>query len=261
MTNFSGEVIIETSRKPGFNPCSFEKINRPVNIPRFVAGTDDYGRPLTLHGGTAINPTIFPLSRLSSDMDFAFAENLSTDETVEWREKIHKFPREHATDEGYTTNKKSIRSRVMDKLACSLVRFNDRADSLKIEVSRIVRNRALPPTETATRTEGVNPDLNIRARAPIDMFAGEIVALTNRGAPRDPYDANDMLDFNLFGEQDPNPPRKRAVLCLAITGARRRADSTWKKIDDITEIHVKKDLENRTSKLNNYDLAAVKTRV
>ena len=79
----------------GFVRDTFEKVCRLANVLDFMEQDMVLKNSLALKGGTAINLTIFDLSRLSVDIDLDFAEALGRAEMLEKRgdiaERIRKY--------------------------------------------------------------------------------------------------------------------------------------------------------------------------
>ena len=89
------------ARELGFIRDSFEKMSRLIEILQVVNSDDELGSLLALKGGTAINLTMFNLPRLSVDIDYDFAQNLTRDETMEKRERISELLGRYMLSEGY----------------------------------------------------------------------------------------------------------------------------------------------------------------
>ena len=81
--------INRKARELGFVWDTFEKVCRLAEILDFIQKDALLSDILALKGGTAINLTIFNnLPRLSVDIDFDFAENISREEMLAVRAQI-----------------------------------------------------------------------------------------------------------------------------------------------------------------------------
>ena len=88
MPQFNRRELDERSRQYGFNRDTFEKVLRLKIILEYFNSQDYLKEHLLLKGGTAINLTIFNLSRLSVDIDLDFVPNLPREETMSAREAV-----------------------------------------------------------------------------------------------------------------------------------------------------------------------------
>ena len=73
MPTYDKAVLTEQARRLGFITAPFEKMTRLTEILRFMSDTDELRETLALKGGTAINLTIFILSRFPISTFFRIA--------------------------------------------------------------------------------------------------------------------------------------------------------------------------------------------
>jgi predicted nucleotidyltransferase component of viral defense system len=249
------------ARELGFTRDAFEKMSRLTEVLRFIDAERELNPLLALKGGTAINLTLFNLPRLSVDIDLDFAENLAKEETAEKRERINELLGRHMAAEGYALKEKTRRTHALDSFVYSYVNAAGNPDNIKVEINYILRGHTLPSVETTARTDNVFPDFTIRTLAPVEIFAGKIVATTERGAARDLYDLNSMVYFGLFGKPDLTLLRKCAVFYLAVAGSAAAHGFSLRKLEGVTARTVKTDLMPMIRNADRFDFAAAKARV
>jgi predicted nucleotidyltransferase component of viral defense system len=98
-------------------------------------------RYLTLKGGTAINLIFFRnMPRLSVDIDFDFAENLSLDETSLIRETIRNTIGKYTDMNSYNHGKKSKRYHTLDSDKYQYINLAGVRNNIKIEINYSLRS-------------------------------------------------------------------------------------------------------------------------
>jgi predicted nucleotidyltransferase component of viral defense system len=216
---------------------------------------------LVLKGGTAINLTIFNLPRLSVDIDYDFAENMTKEETAAKRERIKAILGQYMVNEGYALKDKSKHTHALDSYVYSYVNAAGNSDNLKVEINYILRSHALPAHEVTARTGGAFPDFTVRTLSPVEIFASKITALTSRAAARDLYDLNNMVHYGLFDESQSTMLRKCTVFYLAVAGEAAAEGFDFKKLADIAYHKIKTDLLPMIRNAERFDFAEAKERV
>jgi predicted nucleotidyltransferase component of viral defense system len=195
MPNYNRIELNRKAQTLGFTRDAFEKMSRLTDVLRFINSERQLNPFLALKGGTAINLTVFNLPSLSLDIDLDFTENLTKDETAEKRERVNEALGGHMATEGYTPNKKSKRTHALDSFVYSYVNSAGNHDIIKIDINYISRAHVLSAIETRSQTGNAFPVFAVRTLAPLEIFASKIVALTGRGAARDLYDLNGMVNL------------------------------------------------------------------
>ena len=87
--------------KYGFQRDTFEKVLRLKKVLECFQQDSLLNKHLVLKGGTAINLTIFPLPRVSVDIDMDYIPNDSREDMLSTREKISETIKNIMEDEGY----------------------------------------------------------------------------------------------------------------------------------------------------------------
>ncbi len=226
----------------GFTRDSYEKMSRLTEILRFLNTQSDLKKLLALKGGTAINLAIFNLPRLSVDIDLDFSKNLSKEEMTEQRERIHEVLSRYMNAEGYLLRDKTKRTYALDSYVYSYTNAAANPDNIKIEINYMLRCHALPIIDITSKSADAFSAFPIRTLAPIEVFAGKIVALSSRAAARDLYDLNNMVYYQLFDEIELVNLRKCAVFYLAITGDMQVQGFNTQRVSEITEKKIRTDL-------------------
>ena len=260
MPTYDKLALGKKARELGFIRDAFEKMSRLTEILQLINEDQELGPMLALKGGTAINLTVFNLPRLSVDIDFDFAENLSKEETAVKRERINEILGRYMTNEGYSLKGKSKHTHALDSFVFSYANAAGNPDNIKIEINYILRYHALPVVEAAAHTGGTFPDFSVRTLSPVEIFASKAVALSDRAAARDLYDINNMLYFGLFSGSDLSLLRKCTIFYLAIAGDLEQQFST-KKLDALTAKLIKTDLYPMIRNTEKFDFVSAKDRV
>jgi predicted nucleotidyltransferase component of viral defense system len=249
------------SRDLGFVRDAFEKMTRLTEFVQFINAEHELCPLLALKGGTSINLTVFNLPRLSVDIDLDFAENLTKDETAAKRERISELIGRYAANEGYTLKDKSKRTHALDSFVYSYTNAAGNPDNIKVEINYSLRSHALPVVEVTANTGGIFPGFPVRTLSPVEIFASKIVALSDRAAPRDLYDLNNMVALGLFDEPDIIMLRKCAVFYMAVAGVVTEQGISFERIKKITPNKVKTDLFPMIRNAERFDLPAARDRV
>jgi predicted nucleotidyltransferase component of viral defense system len=261
MPTYDKLALGRKSRELGFVCDTFEKMARLTVFLQFINANPELSPALALKGGTSINLTVFNLPRLSVDIDLDFAENLSKDETASKRERISELIGRYAANEGYALKDKSKHTHALDSFVYSYTNAAGNPDNIKVEINYSLRCHALPIVGATANTGGIFPDFSVRTLSPVEIFASKIVALSDRAAPRDLYDLNNMVYFGLFDGPDIILLRKCAVFYTAIAGEITAQGIGFERISEITPYKVKTDLFPMIRNAEKFDLPAARERV
>ena len=223
--------------------------------------TEETREFLALKGGTAINLTVFGLPRLSADADLDFNANLTREETQEKRDRINNLLELYMASDGYTKKVKSKRTHILDSHVYSYTGISGNSDNIKVEINYSLRAHVLSAVEMNTQASGIFTPLLIRTLSPVEIFASKIVALSSRAAPRDLYDPNNMVYYDIFNESEVIMLRKCAVLYKAIAGDTSLKDFNFRRIEEITPYKVRTELSPMLRSSEQFDLQAARDRV
>jgi len=260
MPKYDKALLARQARALDFPPYTFEKVARLTEVLRFVNEMPELREALALKGGTAINLTMFPLPRLSVDIDLDFALNLPREEMLARRERVNNLLGRFMAAEGYSERDKSKRSHSLDSTVYAYINAAGNLDNIKVEINYSLRCHVLPTMEAAIGTIAF-ATFPVRTLAPIEIFSSKIVALASRAAARDLYDLNNMVAFNLFSAAELDLLRRCAVFYLAIAGDAGAQALDFQRLDNITPRKIKTDLYPVIRSTERFDFAAVKQRV
>ena len=261
MPTYDKTMLAEQARRFGFIASPFEKMSRLTGILRFLNETDELREALALKGGTAINLTMFNLPRLSVDVDLDFNLNLGRDETRVKRDKINDLLELYMAAEGYMKKGKSKRTYILDSCVYSYTNVAGNSDNIKVEINYSLRSHVLPVVDSVAWASEVFAPFPIRTLAPVEIFASKVVALSDRAAPRDLYDLNNMVQYSLFSGTETDMLRKCAVFYMAVAGDISVSGFNFKRMDDITYHKIKTDLIPVIRNSERFDSQAARERV
>jgi predicted nucleotidyltransferase component of viral defense system len=202
MPKYDKKIISEEAKEKGFIRDGYEKAKRLVEVLRFISGTKELQNSLALKGGTAINFTASVIPRLSVDVDLDLTENLSRETMLNKRARMYAIFDRFMSAEGYSLNPKSKRPYSLDSLVYAYTNSGGTNDNIKIEINYSMRCHILP-TEVRDITWVSDDDqFQINALSPIETYASKIGAFISRGAARDLFDLNGMVESGLFMDDE-----------------------------------------------------------
>jgi predicted nucleotidyltransferase component of viral defense system len=261
VNNYNRVVISKQAAELGFIRDSFEKVYRLAEILSFFEHDPILSRYLALKGGTAINMTIFNMPRLSVDIDFDFAENLTLEETTVLRETIRNTIKRYMDMNGYRLTAKSKNYHTLDSDVYSYISSAGGRDNIKIEINYSLRSHVMPLTKRPIETLGVFAPTAVLSLDPIEIFASKIVALLTRSAVRDLYDVSNMIHLKLFDGTHAETLRKCVVFYMAIETENTPDFLDFHKIDAFTTRDIRMKLKPMLRKQESFDLDAVRKHV
>lgn len=225
-----------------FTRDMLEKVFRLADILKYLNENPLTARTLALKGGTAINLTIFDLTRLSVDIDLDYTVNDSREEMLAQREQITSDIKTYMSTQEYALNQKSRERHSLDSLIFTYRNLGGMPDNIKIEINYSLRAHLFEPQKRAIITKAIMTDTSIFSVVPIEIYAAKINALLSRSAPRDLYDVYNMVYFDLFGGDDRELLRKCAVFYTAISQEQVPKEYSLKRVDSITSQKIKTEL-------------------
>lgn len=134
------KYIEEISNKTGFINSTLEKVERLLNILKWINNHEKISKLLALKGGTAINIAIFNFPRLSVDIDLDLAENIAKDKMIREKECIHSLLVQYLNASNYKINtEKSKNVYALDSIVAEYEDIRGNVDNIKIEVNYMNR--------------------------------------------------------------------------------------------------------------------------
>lgn len=200
---FSREYLERVGAETGFRPDTLEKVLR---LERLLTATRRHpflGERLVLKGGTALN--LFfggPAPRLSVDLDLNYVHAEDRDEMLREKPEVERALRALAEGDHYRLQ--SGRDEHAGRKLYLLYRNGLGSDDhIEIDVNFLHRVPLVPAVER----DGWTPDPDFPCRAMLagteEILAGKILALLDRGAPRD---LDEQLTPVLRDGERPNQP-------------------------------------------------------
>ncbi|MCE5225021.1 MAG: nucleotidyl transferase AbiEii/AbiGii toxin family protein [Porphyromonadaceae bacterium] len=245
----------------GFIRDTYEKVCRLSSVLSFIQSDPLLKESLALKGGTAINLTILDLPRLSVDIDLDYAKSNKRGEMMSERADITEIIRRYMAAEGYELSDRSKTFHSLDSFFFVYINSGGVRDNIKIELNYSLRCHLFPLVHKNVKMHGFLSAAEVLSVAPMEIFAGKIVALLSRAAARDLYDINNMLNYGLFDEAEQDMLRRCAVYYSAVCGDLVPETFDVGRIDSITKYQIKTGLFPVIRKTERFDLAAAQNRV
>jgi predicted nucleotidyltransferase component of viral defense system len=217
---------------------------------------------LALKGGTAINLTVFNLPRLSVDIDLDYSKETDREGMLKDRRLIVEDMEKYMITEGYQKSAKSKTSHSLDSMIFTYHNTAGINDNIKIEINYSMRVHIYPLVHRRIQTGGVLEEFDVLSVDGTEIFGSKIKALLDRAAPRDLYDVDNMIKYELFcGNEERNMLRKCAVFYMAVGNRQVPEKINLNAIDEITWYRIKTDLIPVKRKREKFDLDETKQRV
>ena len=170
---------------------------------------------MVLKGGTAINLIVFPLPRLSVDIDFDFSFDGKRSQMIEKRDEITAIIKKYMEANGYALGNETKTRHALDSFAFHYYnRFGNR-DHLKIEINYMNRTHIFEPIMRKCSVLFQDP-FEIRTLNQYELFGTKIKALIERCTIRDFYDVYHMLKENIFHENELHIIKKCVIFYMLI---------------------------------------------
>ncbi len=219
---FSREYLERRGGETGFRPDTLEKVLRLQRLLTGVRRHPFLGERLVLKGGTALN--LFfggPVPRLSVDLDLNYVGAVDREEMLREKPEVERALRSLAEGDRYQLQwgrdehaGRKIYLRYRNGLGSD--------DHIELDVNFLHRVPLVPAVER----EGWTPDHDFPCRAVLagteEILAGKMLALLDRGAPRDLYDVASMA-----GGRFPYDPDLFRPVFVALSGVLDRAVTSY----------------------------------
>jgi predicted nucleotidyltransferase component of viral defense system len=237
----------------GFVRDTFEKVLRLKEILRFLNEDEYLKEHLLLKGGTAINLTIFNLPRLSVDIDMDYTPNDTKEDMLAAREKISALIRRYMESEGYQLLKNSRFTHSLDAFYYQYQNSAGNRDMIKLELNYSLRAHVLEPVYKRIIPEAFDDGMKIHMVNTMEIFAAKGNALISRAAARDLYDWGNLIEENLFAEEQ-ELFRKCFVFYATISSEKVNINFDTSAIDALKFDKIRRDLFPVLSKKDNFML-------
>lgn len=172
-------------------------------------------------------------------------------------EKISKY----MTANGYQLSTKSKNHHALDSFVYEYINFGGVKDNLKIEINYMLRCHVLPVDRRSVRLPWDEQEFTVLSVAPLEIFAAKTVALLSRTAPRDLYDMYNMVQRDLFNDNEKEMLRKCAVYYSAIGAEHPPKEFAFDNVGKITAQQIKRDLNPVLRRGEHFRLEPVQAEV
>ena len=253
------KYIEEISNRTGFIKSTLEKVERLLNILEWINNHEKLSKLLALKGGTAINTAVFNFPRLSVDIDLDLTKNLSKEEIIKEREKIHNLLVNYLNTSNYKINmEKSKNVYALDSIVAEYVDIKGNIDNIKIEINYINRVHILETKNIKVSTDVFeDKHLSIHCVHPIEIYAAKLCALLSRTTARDLYDVYTLSKYNLFDDDEKRLLKQCFMLEYIAVNDYKLEDMDIEKIEKLKRQDIKTKLlptlKDRNPKKGNVD--------
>lgn len=201
MTSYNKNDLVQIANRTGFLRDQLEKVIRLTEVLRFFQNDELLSQALVLKGGTAINMTIFPMPRLSVDIDLDYCRDVEKDTMLQDRELITQRIQSYMEINGYTLSPHTKHPHSLDSWVFDYINTGNNHDVIKVEINYSMRCHVLPLVKKEVQLEFANA-FTVQSLHPLELFGSKIKALVERCACRDMYDVHNMLVTRLFDSQE-----------------------------------------------------------
>lgn len=253
------KYIEEISNKTGFIKSTLEKVQRLLNILKWINNHEKLSKLLALKGGTAINTAVFNFPRLSVDIDLDVTENLSKDEMIKERENIHNLIVQYLNANNYKINiEKSKNVYALDSIVAEYEDIRGNVDNIKIEINYMNRVHILETKQLNIATDIFeDKQLEIHCIHPIEIYAAKLCALLSRTTARDLFDVYILSKYDLFDKEEKQLLKKCFMLEYIAVNNYKLEDMDIERIEKLERQDIKTKLlptlKDRNPKKSNVD--------
>ncbi len=231
----SKEKLLAEAELTGFRAEILEKVIHLLNLLETLNSHPFLKNRLALKGGTALNLFVFPLPRLSVDIDLNYIGTVDRESMLAERPKVEEAITAVCQREGL-----AIRRIPGDHAGGKWqLRYQSAlglGGNLEIDLNFMFRVPLWPVVKRDSQTIGSYKAKNIPVLDIHELAAGKLAALLARHASRDLFDAHQLLTKG-------NLDAKQLRLAFIVYGAMNRKD--WRKISV-------KDIKTRSDELERF---------
>ena len=185
--NLSSEVLAGMEARSGFRAATLEKVLRLGAVAGEIGVHPFLGPRLVLKGGTAIQLGLGEPLRLSVDLDYNYIGQLDRDAMLRERPEVEAALQRVARSGGYDVAP-SGEDHAGRKFHLGYRSHAGSPDRIEVDVNFLMRLPIDAPVERRLWQPAEAPPIQIRGVGDAELWAGKIVALLDRTAPRDLFD-------------------------------------------------------------------------
>lgn len=242
-----------------FIKSNLEKVDRLIDILKFLNNDNFFKGKFALKGGTAINLTAVPLERLSVDIDLDLSNNLSKEETSILKKETYEKITDYMSNNGYNLS-------VSPRMSYALLSFQfyytnawGNKDKIKVEINFLDRAHILPLKSKPLLVAFDNKPFEVLSIDTIELYASKINALLDRATPRDLFDVNMMINKNIIDDQT---LLRKCLVFYNMIGGNQDIDSLdYHNVKNIDYMMIKKQLRPLLDKKDKFNLDEAKENV
>jgi len=185
------EYFERFSKETNFHRDTLEKAYRLEQLLKEINRHPKLREGLVLKGGTAINFLYFRYPRLSVDLGFNFIAGIEKEEKDKESPKIDEALRTIFKFENYECE--NISDYGLNQYFLKYINSSGNIDRIKVEINFLHRLTLLGAEKRSFLSPFNKSDLEVNTLKGPELFAGKILALVDRLAPRDIYDIYRLL--------------------------------------------------------------------
>jgi len=232
--------IQELERATRFLPQWLEKALRLQEVLVALQGDRRTQGRLALKGGTALNLAYLGLARLSVDLDFNYVGAIDKEAAIAERPSLEQ--QVERTVAGLAYGVRRIRdSYASTTWALHYATVFGGPDALRLDINYLHRVPLFGTRELRTSPLGDEPSIALVCVSPEELMGGKIMALVERGAARDLFDAY-RFARSPIRELDAKNFRIGFLVLLATLPTEVRALEARSVLDAVTEGDVRTNL-------------------
>ena len=254
----SRKYYLRLSEETGFQKDIIEKAHRLIMILEFINYNADLRDNLVLKGGTALNLTLFNLPRLSVDLDFDYHSYENRDKVLQERRRVKEILYEYFQREGYGISQKSKDYFALESIVVDYINNAGNNDNIKLEINYSLRHHIWPTVLRKATTKLFGSTIELRTLNGVELVESKTVALLNRLAARDLYDLYNVAKYKIISEQDYRHFCNAVIFYCSLAGHLPDLDKLSERLDDLSELTIKQELQPMLVKSERFDLNSAK---
>jgi predicted nucleotidyltransferase component of viral defense system len=225
MASPSLQTLQRVAQETGHDPGTLEKVLRLLDVLQGISGDPLLSERLALKGGTALNIFHFQLDRLSVDIDLNYIGAVDRNKMLAERPEIEAALNRLLAEQSYRVRRQPDEHAGGKWLSRYSSAIGGNA-TLEIDLNYMARQPLFGTHRMSSQAIGGSQANNILVIDLYEVIAGKLVALFDRSAGRDLFDARRILAISNVDWQ----VVKAAVLAI---GACARTDWRKRTINDI----------------------------
>lgn len=188
------QTLQTTASQTGYQPATLEKVYRLLDLLTAIAEDAFLSPRLALKGGTALNVFHLKLDRLSVDIDLNYVGALDRETMIKERPQIEKALEALVTAQGYAIRRQAA-SYAGGKWIVRHVSALGGNGNLEIDLNYLYREPLIDAQRIDSVKLGEAQAKGVLVLHRQEIVAGKLVALLNRKAARDLFDARRIFEI------------------------------------------------------------------